>query len=149
LRGKNITLIKSSSDVDSYGLLESSDLVLTYGSTMGLEATYWKIPSISLCCSLYHSLDCVYKPKSIQELTLLLEKTPVPLSPEACFPYAYFMSKFETDVYQYYVPTSPSEGKFCGKELSMELAIIRIIKKSSLGLLIKRLQGWVNYKMSS
>lgn len=148
LKGKNITVIKSNSDIDSYALLESSDLVLTYGSTMGVEATYWRVPSISLSCSLYSGLGCVYEPASKQELTDFLEKIPGALPRESCFRYGYFASTIETNTYQYYTPTSASEGKFCGKELSMDLAMIRIIKKSSFGLLMKRLQGWVNYKMS-
>lgn len=146
LFGKHVTLIESHSDIDSYALLESSDVVLTYGSTVGVEATYWGIPSISLCCAVYSSLSCVYQPTSMSELVRLLENTPPSLHQETCLPYAYFASNSETHTYQYYVPTSPSEGKLCGKELSMDLAIVNGIKKSFIGSFLKRTRVWLASK---
>lgn len=41
---KNVLIIAPESRVDSYSLMNSSQGVLTYGSTMGVEAAYWGKP---------------------------------------------------------------------------------------------------------
>lgn len=38
---KNVILVNPESEVDSYMLMKNSEGVLTYGSTMGVEAAYW------------------------------------------------------------------------------------------------------------
>lgn len=57
---KNLTIIWPEEDIDSYALLNECDKVVTFGSTIGIEATYWGKPSILAGKAIYDSLDCVY-----------------------------------------------------------------------------------------
>lgn len=50
------TVIDPDSPVDSYALAESSDLVLSMHSTLGIEAPYWGIPSATFSPTLFDSL---------------------------------------------------------------------------------------------
>ena len=68
----NCTIIKPESKVSTYSLLENCDFAITYLSTIGIEATYWGKPSISLAQAFYYGLDAVYEPKNINELVELV-----------------------------------------------------------------------------
>src|SRR5690606_20179770 len=43
---KNLTVIPAFSKIDSYALMDACDKTITFGSSIGLEATYWRKPSI-------------------------------------------------------------------------------------------------------
>src|SRR3990167_680336 len=139
LSGKNTTLITSDSYVDTYALIESSDLILTYGSMTGIEATYWGRPSASLCCSPYSGWECVYEPKSLDELSSLLINIPKTLSQERCLPFGYTASQSGNYQHQYY---SPKDSKFCDVTLSVEWQLIPILKESILGKYAKKLRAF-------
>ncbi|HLS86468.1 MAG TPA: hypothetical protein VK043_09250, partial [Burkholderiales bacterium] len=72
LSAPNFTLIPAASKVSSYALLQASDTVLTFGSQMGIEATYWGKPSVLAGVSLYRNLGATYNPASHAELVELL-----------------------------------------------------------------------------
>lgn len=59
-------------DIDSYALLDACEKTLTFGSTIGMEATYWGKPSILAGPAFYENLDCVYVPRTHDELVALL-----------------------------------------------------------------------------
>lgn len=136
LSGKNTTLITSDSSADTYALIESSDLILTFGSMTGIEATYWGRPSVSLCCSPYNGWECVYEPKSLDELSSLLINIPKALPQERCLPFGYTLSQSGNYNHQYY---SPNDCKFCSVKLSVETQFIQTIKQSLLGRYVKKL----------
>ncbi len=91
----NFTVIKPHEKIDTYALIDSCDKVITFGSTSGIEATYWGKPSILIGKSFYYLLpDTVYKPKSYPEIfNLVAQEDLVPLSQDACLPYGYYYSK--------------------------------------------------------
>jgi len=77
----NLTVIPAESKVDSYALMEHSEAVITFGSTMGVEACYWGKPSVLLGIALYQDLDCCYIPDSHEQvLNLLNEEKILPKS---------------------------------------------------------------------
>lgn len=57
---KNLTVINPNSSVSSYHLMMQSDKILTFGSTMGIEATFFGKPSLSLGSSFYNKIDGAY-----------------------------------------------------------------------------------------
>lgn len=69
------------SNVDSYQLLLQADLVLTFGSTLGIEATYYGKTSVVAGPCGYMGLNSVYEPKDFRELKNLLRQnlTPKPI----------------------------------------------------------------------
>jgi UDP-N-acetylglucosamine 2-epimerase len=72
LQGQGVTVDAPDSETDSYALAESADLVLTHGSTMGLEAAFAGKPVVLLCDSAYRGLNCVYEPKTQDQVVALL-----------------------------------------------------------------------------
>lgn len=111
IKGENIIVIDSNSTIDSYQLIEESDIVLTFGSTIGLEATFWGKPSILLGSSYYMFLDCTYNPQNEQELIKLLNLDDlVPLSRESTYKYGYYMMTYGKD-FKYYKPKNLFEGE--------------------------------------
>jgi len=57
---ENVLLIPPNDPVDTYALIERADVVVTSGSTVGIESVFWGTPSICLGPSLYSHLDAVY-----------------------------------------------------------------------------------------
>lgn len=64
----NLTVIPAYSPISSYALLDKADKVITFGSTMGIEASYARKPSICIGASFYKMLDVVYQPKTIEDI---------------------------------------------------------------------------------
>ena len=65
------------SDVDSYTLMDQADVVVTFGSTTGVEAAYANKPVIVLGPSAYDELGCVSRVKTLDELeTSLTSRSP-------------------------------------------------------------------------
>lgn len=69
----NLEIIAPDSPISSYDLMDNCNCVLTFGSTMALEACFWGKPSILVGRGVFESLDCFYKPQSHKELIQLLE----------------------------------------------------------------------------
>jgi len=92
---ENLTVIPPYDQVDTYGLVEACDLIISFGSTIGVEATYFDKISIMLGKSFYSNLDAVFEPKSFNELFELIEnyKNLRPKPKENTYPYAYYISK--------------------------------------------------------
>ena len=66
------------SSLDSYALIEQSAAVVTFGSTIGIEASYYQKPSILVGRALYEDLDACYRPNSHEELKSVLARIPLP-----------------------------------------------------------------------
>jgi len=67
----NATMLYSNEEYDSYYILTNASLVVTEFSTIGAEATFWGVPSISLGKSGYNYLGAAHTPKSIEEAKAL------------------------------------------------------------------------------
>ncbi|NEO81485.1 hypothetical protein [Moorena sp. SIO4G3] len=117
LTGKNVQVIPPDSKVDSYALIDWADVVVTYNSTIGVEAAYWGKPSVLLGDSKYSGLGCVYQPRSEAEVYTLLENDSLaPLPQETCLPYGYY-SLSRGIKYNYYNPYNSLFGDFVGQAL--------------------------------
>lgn len=65
---KNSKVISADSKTSSYDLLDNSRGVITFGSTIGLEAAFSKKPSLLLADSGYDELEVCDKPKNWDEV---------------------------------------------------------------------------------
>jgi hypothetical protein len=72
LEAPYLTLIPAESPVSTYLLMEKSDLVLTFGSTIGIEAAYWGKVSILAGKTMYRGLGSTHEPSSHEELMHML-----------------------------------------------------------------------------
>lgn len=68
-------ILAADSGVDSYALMEASEKVVTFGSTMGIEAVHWGVPSILAGRAVYESLGACYRPRSESELIEMINGT--------------------------------------------------------------------------
>lgn len=73
LSGKNLLVVKANEKIDSYDLLKKSSLCITFGSTIGVEAVYWGIPSLLLGRAFYEDYPSILKPANLDELPTLLD----------------------------------------------------------------------------
>jgi hypothetical protein len=71
---KNLTIIWPDEEIDSYSLLFNCDKVIVFsGSTIGVEACFWRKPVILLSFALYEDLNCCYVPKNNDHLIELVK----------------------------------------------------------------------------
>lgn len=90
-----LTLIRPEEKVDTYALLEAADVVLTFASSVGAEATFWGTPSVLYGRAFYEGDDAVYEPQSFAELLrLVLPPAPPPKKAERILKYGYFVSHY-------------------------------------------------------
>ena len=78
LKYDNVTIIEPSSPISSYTLMENSEKILVFGSTMGLESSYWGKPVITMCGCFYSNKGVVYEPKNEIELFILIDNKNLP-----------------------------------------------------------------------
>ncbi len=76
----NITVIPGTSEMSTYTIMEHVDKVVGFGSTMGIESSFWGKPSILLGSAVYYYDDLAYIPKTKEELLSLLSSK---LSPKS------------------------------------------------------------------
>lgn len=84
LKGKysNLEVLAADSPVNTYSLIDSADLVITFGSTTGIEAAYARTPSILLGRSWYDKLDVCDMPESREKFIAAVKSKEFCLSDE-------------------------------------------------------------------
>jgi hypothetical protein len=82
--------------IDSYSLLKTANTALTFGSTIGIEAAYWGIPSILASWSVYGHLGSTYNPANHEELIQLLLQPLQPKPIDGAINYGYFSKVYGT-----------------------------------------------------
>lgn len=99
----NVTVIPADAKISTYALMDSVEKVIVFGSTMGLEATYWEKPVLLLGASYYTPLDMCYKPGSMEELKHLLLGELQPKGKQMAIEFGYsFMYRSPEDGYEYF-----------------------------------------------
>ncbi len=70
-----IYVVKPSSKISSYTMLENCEKIINYASRTGIEAVYWRKPSIIVGRAIFDQLGGTYNPKSHAEaIKLILKK---------------------------------------------------------------------------
>jgi hypothetical protein len=113
---QNAKLVLPSDPTDSYKLIDEADVVVTAGSTVGIEAVFWGTPSICLGPSLYSQLNAVHLPRDDGELADMLLKQDLTVVPENALPYGYYIATFG-ESFSYYEPETLFRGRFMGVDL--------------------------------
>lgn len=92
---KNLIVIPSGSDISSYALMFAADKIITFGSTIGIEATYFSKVSIMLGKSYYMHTGACYLPHNISEcIDLLLDSDLLPKESQTTYPYGLFLMEY-------------------------------------------------------
>jgi len=87
---KEITHYSPFHKMNSYKLLENSDIIISFGSTIGIEATYYGKASILWGAAFYEDSGGVYEVNSLPELEKLLSKSLQPKAKINSMKYAFF-----------------------------------------------------------
>lgn len=114
-------------DFDSYAILERSHVACSYGSTIGIEATFWARPSLLLGRSIYDRLGATFNAGSLDEIrSFLLEPRAYPRLGALMFG-AYF-GLFGTR-YRHYESEDLFRGRILGTAL--DSAAVRVARALS------------------
>ncbi len=91
----NLSIIAPDSRISSYALMEACDKILTFGSTMGIEATFWGKPSILYGKSYYMYTQATYLPNDLDELLSLIKNSSLqPKLKQTTYPYGLFLTSY-------------------------------------------------------
>lgn len=113
-----VKVIPPDSPISSYKLLLSANKIVTFGSTMGIEATFWGKPSICLGNCFYKNLDVTYNPSQKEHiLTLINDKKLIPKEKQNTLIYGYHLATFGYN-YKAYRPDGIMSGFYKGVKLS-------------------------------
>lgn len=100
IKADNFYIIPPESPISSYSLLDQADLVIVFGSTIGIEAAYFGKPTICLAYALYSMMGVNYIPKTQEEFWKLVDdKDLKPLNNENCLKYSLFIM---SDKHEYF-----------------------------------------------
>lgn len=69
----NVTIIPAYSSISSYSLLDNSDKIIIFNSTIGVEAAYWGKPVIALTKYIYWKLGLLYHPDKPDDIWPLID----------------------------------------------------------------------------
>jgi len=117
LAAKNVCVIRPESPVSSYALLDGATKVLSFGSTMGIEAAFWGRVSIVAGRSAFEGLGSTYEPSTHAEVVGLLLDTEVhPLPRAGALAYGYY-EQTRGQRFRYFEGTDVWEGKFKGHRI--------------------------------
>jgi len=86
-----VFVVDPSSKVSSYRMLENCEKIINYQSRTGIEAVYWRKPSIIVGRAIFDELGGTYNPKSHQQaMKWILDKNLKPKSMLVAIKYASF-----------------------------------------------------------
>ncbi|MCT4665374.1 MAG: hypothetical protein N4A45_09105 [Flavobacteriales bacterium] len=88
---KNSMVIPAESKVSTYDLIQHADIVLVFGSSVGVEANYLRKPALLLGKAFYQELNAVYIPKTHEEVMEMIENIPEPKPIEESLKAFYFL----------------------------------------------------------
>jgi hypothetical protein len=118
LASDQVVVIPPESPVSSYAMLQNCTKVLSCGSAVGIEATYWGKPSILAGVAPFRNHNVTYNPRTHSELIdLLLAELPAK-SRENTLKYGYYCKTFG-ERYRYFEARSLLHGTFKGKNLEI------------------------------
>jgi len=140
----NIHVIPGNSKVSSYALLDACNTALSFGSTMGIEAAYWRKPSILVGRCVYEKFGSVYTPQSHSEVISLVRNRMLgPLAIDGALKIAFFWKVGGNEIS--YFGGNRSEG-FNFNNKIIKKGLIETIKYNAAKFAEKYVYGYlINY----
>jgi hypothetical protein len=111
LNGKGLEIIPADSPVSTYDLMLQAEKVLTFGSSAGIEATYWGVPSILAGLCFYRELDAAHVADNHEKVIDLILQKDLSVKPKInAIRFGYYLRTFGIDTRQ------PAFSKDASKE---------------------------------
>ncbi len=111
-----VTVLPPESAVNSYALLRAADKVVSFGSTVGIEAAYWGKPSVLLGSCFYRDLGSTYLPTDVHEAFDSVAADLPPRDREGALMYGYDQATFGVP-FRHFRPDGVLGGEFKGARL--------------------------------
>ena len=118
---KSIEVIHAEDEIDTYALINASDVIIVFCSTVGAEAAFAGKNVILLGQAAYQDLNCIVIPKNHQALIEILTSTEYKfpeISHEDTLKYGYWNESYGVE-YKYYEPKSIADGTYRGNKIEM------------------------------
>ncbi|WP_301926254.1 hypothetical protein [Ferruginibacter sp.] len=111
---RNVTVIPGDSPVSTYKLIDQSEKVIVFGSTVGAEACYWRKPVILLGGTTYYLQNVAYIPADLAETTTLISRNSLEPKPiTGALKYGFYLLNHQ--LYSETIKNEPYPIKFFGK----------------------------------
>ncbi|SDR69724.1 hypothetical protein [Gramella sp. MAR_2010_147] len=131
---KNVHLVEPESKVDSYALMDIAEKIITFGSSITTEATYWEKPVIMLGRSFFSGMGIAYEPDTIEDLESLIRNPLSPKPKQGSLKFGYYLMNGGMKA-KYYNRDNRGETYFKGKKLyfysKSQLITAKIIEYAS------------------
>ncbi|MBA2112923.1 hypothetical protein [Bremerella alba] len=114
LQGDGVTVIPPEDKVSTYDMMKNADCTLSFGSTAGIEATYWGRPSILAGRSFYTNLGATYNPNTLAELIALLQEDLSAKPVSGALIYAHALATAGIS-FKHFEPHPGGRGKYRGR----------------------------------
>ena len=135
LKASNLTVIPATSKLSTYHLVKMASVTLTFGSTIGMEATFLRKPSVCAGKSFYFYLNGTYTPGSHEEVMQLLTKDIEPKPLEEALKFSYYFATFGLP-FQFYKPEDFDKGTFLNNKVEpnngLKYKFIRLLYHNKL-----------------
>ena len=141
----NLKIYYPTDEINSYGLVEWSDVVVTFASTIAVEANWQGKIVMQLGPSFFDQLDISYTPESTEEFLELLGSELHPWPVEAAVQFAHY-DLYDFDELQY-LDYSSGDGRPVGFE--RKAPIVASSAKKINNLANKLLKRYIGYRLSS
>ncbi len=95
--GKDIFVVPYDGKINSYELLDTASLVVTYGGNIGIESVYWGKNVITLRNAIYSKEKFIFEPRNFEELKnyiIKLKFLKKPIDKKKVIPFAYYFMVF-------------------------------------------------------
>lgn len=126
LADRGVNIIPPDSEVSTYALVDAADLIVTFGSTVGVEATYWRKPSVRIGPALYQDLDVTWSANSHDEAVELAVGCAEPKPVIGALKYGHYIRSFG-EPFEYFDAAAGREGLFKGQEVAEPVTPHRFI----------------------
>ncbi len=117
LADARLLVIAASDAADTYALLDRSHAVITFGSTLGIEAVHWGRPSILLGRAPYEDLPGVVRPADDRALLDAVLRPAIADDRSGADRYGYFLARAGREFVHYRPGKYPGRGTWSGHRL--------------------------------
>lgn len=122
----NLRIIGPMDSVSTYALIDATEKILVFGSSTGVEASYWGKPTILLAGSFYYHLDATYKPRTFEELISLIRNLNLPPKENSeAIKYGFYMMNYQD--YSRVCSYSPEPLRILGFQLGLGFDHLKVL----------------------
>lgn len=128
IKRNNLTIILPNDDISTYDLMKQANKIITFGSSVGIEAAAFQKISILAGKTFYMNLGSTYNPSNHDEvIQMIRNKTLKPKDPTGAYKYAYFLSIFGIP-YKFFNRINTFEAEMNGQHFSTSI-LFNVIRK--------------------